>query len=146
MSITLHNLKSDRRAKHRPKRVGRGNASGHGTYSGRGGKGQTARTGGSKGLKLKGFRTLLLRTPKLGGFRSLYAKPAIVKLSTLEKNFADNSLVTKEELLAKKLVPNIVSGVKVLGGVKLTKKLNIEDCEVSQSVRAAVEASGGTVK
>lgn len=86
--FNLHNLKPARGSKHKIKRVGRGNSSGHGTYSGHGGKGQTARTGGSKGLKLMGLRQLLLRTPKLGGFRSQYAKPATLKINVLEKHFA----------------------------------------------------------
>lgn len=146
MPLTLHNLKLDRHAKHRLKRVGRGNASGHGTYSGRGGKGQTARTGGSKGLKLKGFRALLLRTPKLGGFRSPYAKPAVAKLAVIDKYYPADSTVTKEDLLAKKLVAKISAGVKIIGPARVTKKLNIVGCQVTQSVREAIEAAGGTVE
>lgn len=81
--LTINNLKPAVGSKHCPKKVGRGNASGHGTYSCRGGKGQTARSGGGRGLKLRGFKALMQSTPKLGGFRSLNLKPATIALSVL---------------------------------------------------------------
>jgi len=82
-----HTLKPAHGAKHSPKRVGRGNASGHGTSSTRGGKGQTARSGGSRGLARLGFRRLMQSTPKLRGFKSLNDKPIVVYISDLEKYF-----------------------------------------------------------
>jgi len=145
MVLTLHNLKLNRRSKHRVKRLGRGNASGHGTYSGHGGKGQTARTGGSKGLKIKGMRQLLLRVPKLGGFRSPYPKPAALSWSVLAKHFDAGAEVTRQALLVKRLVPRIAVGVKIVGPAKVTKKLNLVGLKVSKSVQAAIEAAGGTV-
>ncbi len=65
--ITLSNLQPKIGSRHRRKRVGRGNASGHGTYSGRGIKGQRSRSGGKKGLKLKGLRHNIKNFPKLRG-------------------------------------------------------------------------------
>ena len=93
-----------------------------------------------------GLRQLLLRTPKLGGFRSQYAKPATLKINVLEKHFADNATVTKEDLLAKKLVSAVKHGVKILGPGQVTKKLHLVGCEVSKTVRGAIEAAGGSVK
>lgn len=74
MSIKLHNLQSVIKTKPK-KRVGRGNASGKGTYSGRGIKGQRARAGGRGGLKKRSImRQLIKKTPKIGGFKSLKQK------------------------------------------------------------------------
>lgn len=74
MSIKLHNLQSVIKTKPK-KRVGRGNGSGKGTYSGRGIKGQRARAGGSGGLKKRSImKQLIKKTPKIGGFKSLNQK------------------------------------------------------------------------
>src|SRR3989344_2578682 len=102
--LEVHTLKPARGAKHRVKRIGRGNASGHGTYSTRGGKGQTARSGGSRGLKLKGFKFLLQSTPKLRGFNSLQTKPTEVYLADLEKHYANGETVDLKSLQEKNLV------------------------------------------
>src|SRR3989344_399564 len=91
--LTLHNLKINKKAKKKTKRVGRGNASGHGTYSGRGLKGQKARAGGKGGLKRRGLKQLLRNKPKLGGFKSLKPKMAIVDLDQLEKVFTIGEIV-----------------------------------------------------
>ncbi|PIY78798.1 MAG: 50S ribosomal protein L15, partial [Parcubacteria group bacterium CG_4_10_14_0_8_um_filter_35_7] len=87
MSLSLHNLKSRKRKKR--KRVGRGNASGHGTYSGRGLKGQKSRSGGKKGLKLKGFKVIIQNIPKTRGFKSIHPKMEIVNTGDLEKKFKE---------------------------------------------------------
>src|SRR3989338_10160525 len=93
VELTLDNLKINFGAKKKRKRVGRGNASGHGTYSGRGLKGQRARSGGKKGLKLRGLKQLLKNKPKIGGFRSLKPKMAVVNLSDLENNFSAGEII-----------------------------------------------------
>jgi len=67
MTLSLSNLLSVK-TKNPKKRLGRGNASGEGGYCGRGLKGQRSRSGGRKGLKIKGLRILSRRLPKLGGF------------------------------------------------------------------------------
>jgi large subunit ribosomal protein L15 len=66
MTINLSELRSSKNQKKR-KRVGRGNGSGRGTYSGRGQKGQRSRSGGKKGLKVKGLKTFIAQTPKRKG-------------------------------------------------------------------------------
>ena len=63
--LSPHTLKPAHGSKRKKKNIGRGNASGHGTSSTRGGKGQTARSGGSRGLKRLGFKTQLTQTKKL---------------------------------------------------------------------------------
>jgi len=144
--ITLSNLKNFPKSKKRPKRVGRGNSSGHGTYSGRGQKGQRARSGGKKGLKLKGIKPIIKRLPKLGGFKSIQPKMAIVNLENLEKNFSDGDLITPEKLLEKNLIKSLKTGVKILGRGKLSKKLIVQAYAFSKSAENAIKKAGGEVR
>lgn len=146
MSLELHQLKPSPKSRKKRKRVGRGNSSGHGTYSTRGLKGQKSRSGGKKGLKLKGLRQMLLNTPKLRGFKSIHPKKNIVNLSQLEVNFAPLDEVTPKLLLKKKIISNIKGGVKILGGGNLTKKLIIEGCEVSSRALSEIKKVGGEIK
>lgn len=126
------------------KRVGRGLGS-TGTYSGRGQKGQRARSGGRKGLKLMGMKKLIQSTPKLRGFKSFYPKFTVVNLSDLENKFKDNDKVNPRTLLEKGLVGKINTEVKILGSGDLTKKLILEDCGISASAREKIEKAGGKV-
>jgi len=143
MEIELNNLKPGYKRKAR-KRVGRGNASGQGTYSGRGGKGQTARAGGNIRPGFEGGRTtLIMQTPKMRGkgFRSIQAEAEIVKISRLNI-FSDGDQVTLKTLRQKGLAEG--SRVKILSGGKLTKKLNVE-VPVSAKAKEQITASGGQV-
>ncbi|MFH1047577.1 MAG: 50S ribosomal protein L15 [Patescibacteria group bacterium] len=142
----MHNLKPAAGARTKVKRVGRGNASGKGTTAGRGTKGQAARTGGRNRRKLRGFRQIMLATPKLRGFRSLKAKPETVQLEVISKAFEANEAVTPANVLKKGLVSSAKNGVKIIGAAKLKKKLAIDGCAVTASVREAIEGAGGEVK
>ena len=143
--LTLHNLKINKKAKKKTKRVGRGNASGHGTYSGRGLKGQKARAGGKGGLKRRGLKQLLRNKPKLGGFKSLKPKMAIVDLDQLENNFETGEIINAKKLFAKKLIKTVKNGVKILGSGKITKKLSVTADDFSESAKKAIIESGGNV-
>src|SRR5438552_19029306 len=100
--IKLHQLKKHPKSARRRKVVGRGLGSGHGTYSTRGGKGQTARTGHSKmPARFEGGRQPLIRQlPKSRGFKSLSDKAVVVELDKL-KLFNDNEVVTARALVEK---------------------------------------------
>lgn len=143
MVLRLHNIGQRKKGR---KRLGRGNASGHGTYSGKGQKGQRARSGGKGGLKLMGFRRTLLNTPKMKGMKPR-AKAEIVLLSSLEKYFDPGEAVTLAALWEKRLIKTVRHGVKILVGAndKLTKKLAVIDCRVSAAAKALIEKAGGTV-
>lgn len=144
MGLTLHTIKPFPKSRKKVKRVGRGLGS-TGTYSGRGQKGQRARSGGRKGLKLMGMKRLIQSTPKLRGFKSLYPKLTAVNLFNLEKKFKDNDKVNPRTLLEKGLVGKMNAEVKILGGGDITKKLIIEGCAVSGSAREKIEKSGGKI-
>ena len=146
MTLSPTTIKSAAGSRHSTKKRGRGNASGHGNYSGRGGKGQTARSGGQRGLRLKAFRRLMQSTPKLRGFNSLNTKPSEIYLSELDKNFDNGAEVTIADLRAKNLVFASARHAKVLGTGELTKKLNLVGITCTKPAQAKIEKAGGTVK
>lgn len=134
------------------RRIGRGGK--RGKTSGRGGKGQTARAGNSTRPEMRDF---IKKLPKLRGHgvnraRTVNAekvRPIVVNVSALEAAFEAGATVTPKTLVAAKVI-NTVSkrapAVKILGNGELKKKLSVEDCQVSQSAKAKIEASGGSVK
>ena len=141
MTISLANLKN--KASKKRKRKGRGNASGHGTYAGRGLKGQRSRTGGRKGLKQLGLKQTLRRIPKKKGFKSIHPAPSVVNLDMLNRHFSDGEMVNFKKLIGKGLVKYSPAGYKVLGQGKLTKKLTVRAEAFSKSAKAAILKAGG---
>jgi large subunit ribosomal protein L15 len=144
MSLAMHTIKPAAGSRHRKKILGRGNASGHGTYSTKGQKGQRARSGGRKGLKIKGFKRMILSFPKLRGFKSSHPKPAILNLKDLKK--IRDAKITPEVVLKSGLVYNIKDGVKILGDGEIKRAIIVEGCAVSKSAKEKIEKAGGTVK
>lgn len=144
--IKLHQLKKHPKSTKRRKVVGRGLGSGHGTYSTRGGKGQTARTGHSKmPARFEGGRQPLIRQlPKNRGFKSLAEKAFAIKLDKLAV-FNDGDEVTLTTLRGKGLVSNTISTIKIVGGGKLSKKLSVK-VPVTGPAKEAITAAGGSVK
>jgi large subunit ribosomal protein L15 len=144
MALKLYNLRPARGAKKNKKRIGRGDSSGHGTYSTRGQKGQRARSGGRGGLKLKGLKSGIQSIPKLGGFKSLKPKLDAINLDVLEKNYKNGDFVDALSLWQKGL-SNSKYNVKILGNGAISKKLTIAGLKISQSAAAAIEKAGGKV-
>lgn len=131
------------------KRRGQGNASGNGTFAGRGCKGQNARSGGGVRLGFEGGQTpLIQRMPKLRGFnnpRKIIAQP--LNLSALEAHFEDGETVNFETLVSKRLVRKNNPAVKILGEGELTKKLTLApEILVSKSAKEVITKAGGTVE
>jgi large subunit ribosomal protein L15 len=137
------------------KRVGRGPGSGKGRYSGRGIKGQKARSGSH--MMRAGFEggqmPLQMRTAKLRGNTSADAMPIgpfrtysqPVNLRDLEARFEAGEEVTPETLKAKGLIRSIRKDVKLLGVGDLTKKLTVTVHGASATAREKVEGAGGTL-
>lgn len=142
--LKLHQIKKNPKSLHRRKVVGRGLGSGHGTYSTRGGKGQTARTGHSKmPVNFEGGRQPIVRQmPKLRGFKSLSVKPMPISLSRLNV-FNDGDIVDLKALVNKGIVDASINKVKILKG-EIKKKLEIK-LPVSASVKMDIEKLGGKV-
>ncbi|MEA3272129.1 MAG: 50S ribosomal protein L15 [Patescibacteria group bacterium] len=146
MPLALHTIKPAKGSKRNKKRVGRGNASGHGTYSTRGLKGQRSRSGGKGGLKYKGMKQMLLSVPKKRGFKSLKPKPEVLNINDLDAKFNDNAKITPKTLRESGLISKIDKGVKILGKGETEKKFTIIGCDVSKSAREKIEKSGGIIK
>ena len=142
--MKLHELKAPPGARQKAKRVGRGTGSGHGKTSGRGQKGQNAR---SEGFRLGfegGQMPLAQRLPKLGGFKNPFKiEYAVVNLSKLSR-FKDGTSLDQAAFVEAGLA-DPGQKVKVLGAGKLRRKLTITADAVSDSARAAIEARGGTI-
>ena len=132
--LSLNSIKKARGRARKSKRVGRGNASGRGTYSTRGLKGQKARSGVS-GLKRLGMKKQLLQIPKLRGFKSHHPKNQIVSVASLNRHFKDGETVNPAALLEKQLIASPTAPVKILGKEKLTVKLKFENIKMSAGVK-----------
>lgn len=143
--LTLHNLKKFSKSTKKRKRVGRGNASGHGTYATRGMKGQRSRTGGRKGLLKKGFKVTLQRLPKNKGQKSFKTVREIINLDDLEKNFANGFFCQIKDYYEKGLIKDLVCRVKILGDGQLTKKLKVAAHNFSKKAKAAIIKAGGEI-
>ena len=130
------------------KRIGRGNASGHGTTAGRGTKGQLSRSGGGKGAGFEGGQQpLAMRLPKLPGFiHHGRVEYVAVNVSRLDKVFADGDVVDSESLVAKGVIKHDYIPVKVLADGEITKKLTVRVDKVSAAAQSKIEAAGGKVE
>lgn len=144
MSITANTIKSNKNARSRAKRVGRGNSSGKGTYSGKGMKGQKSRSGSGNTMRV-GFKASLQKMPKLRGFKSLQAKKATVTLAMLERGCEEGAKVTPAYLEKKGLIAHAGNGVKIVARGELKKKINVHKCLASKTALAAIEKAGGSV-
>jgi large subunit ribosomal protein L15 len=142
--MRLHDLKPRPGAKHRRKRLGQGESSGHGKTAGRGGKGQTARSGSSIRIGFEGGQMpLIRRIPKRGFNNTRFGTRYIaVNLESLNQ-FEDGARVDVAALKAAGLANGPGDGVKILGDGDLTKKLTVCAHAFSAAARAKIEAKGG---
>ena len=142
--MKLHELKSNEGAFKTSKRVGRGTSSGHGKTSGKGHKGQNARSGGGVRPGFEGGQLpLFRRLPKRGFSNAMFkVRYATINVSDLEK-FDDGAVVTPELLKEMGILKKQLSGVKVLGNGDLTKKLIVKAHAFSSSAQEKIEAKGG---
>ena len=143
--MRLHDLKPRPGAKHRRKRLGQGEASGHGKTSGRGGKGQTARSGSSVRIGFEGGQMpLIRRIPKRGFNNKAFATRYIpVNLDALNK-FEDGATVDEAALRTLGVANGTVKRIKILGDGELTRKLTIKVHAFSASAREKIEKLGGS--
>jgi len=145
MSLDPSQLRPPKGATHAKKRVGRGNSSGHGTYSGRGLKGQKSRSGKGVRLGFEGGQLPLARKMHvLRGFNNKWRvayQP--VNLSSLER-FADGTVVTPDSLKEAGLLRHLREPVKVLARGELTRKLTVMAHGFSAAAKARIEELGGT--
>jgi large subunit ribosomal protein L15 len=140
-------IKPPKGAKKPRKRLGRGNGSGHGNFSGRGMKGQNSRSGGGVRPGFEGGQLpLIKRLPSMRGFTNIFRKEyAPVNLDSLSK-FPENSEVTPELMVKTGLVKNPRTLIKILGRGNLNIPLVVQAHKFSSSAINKIEAAGGSVK
>ncbi|KGX89340.1 MULTISPECIES: 50S ribosomal protein L15 [Pontibacillus] len=141
--MKLHELKPNEGTRKERNRVGRGMSSGNGKTSGRGHKGQKARSGGGVRPGFEGGQMPLFQRLPKRGFTNIHRKEfAIVNLDALNR-FEDGTEVTPELLLETGVVSKLKSGVKILGKGNVEKKLTVKAQKFSASAKEAIEAAGG---
>ena len=142
-----HELTPSAGARKSVKRVGRGQGSGHGTYSGRGCKGNKARAGFSVRPGFEGGQLpIIKRLPEKRGFVNLFPNRFnIVNLSQLNV-FEDGSGVDAKALLSAGLIKSLSLPVKVLGTGEIERKINIKAHKFSATAKQKIEAAGGKVE
>ena len=144
--MNLNELQPAEGSKFAPKRVGRGIGSGTGKTSGKGHKGQNARSGGGVRPGFEGGQMPLYRRLPKRGFKNIFAKQYVaVNVEELNK-LEDGAEVTVESFLATSAISKAGDGVKILGNGELTKKLTVKVNAVSETAKAKIEAAGGTVE
>ncbi len=131
------------------KRVGRGDGSGHGTYSGRGLKGQKSRSG-SGGSIPRGFEggqlPLFKRLPQKRGFTNIFrTEYSLVNIDKLNI-FESGSEVTPEKLLAAGLIKSLRHPIKILADGDINHPLVVKANKFSAAAKAKIEAAGGRVE
>ena len=136
--MKLHELKYNDGARRNRNRVGRGTSSGNGKTSGRGQKGQGARSGGFEG----GQTPLFMRLPKRGFTNHNAKEYAIINVEDLNK-FENGAVVDLEAVMEAKLVKKALDGLKVLGRGELNVALTVKASKFSKSAVKAIEAAGG---
>ncbi len=146
--MQLHDLEPAPGSKKRRKRVGRGTGSGHGTYAGRGRKGQKARAGGAKPPYFEGGQLpLVRRLPHKRGFVNIFrTEYATVNLERLNRLFEAGAEVTPEALIAAGAIKGTTKPIKILGRGELDKALTVHAHRFSAGARVKIEAAGGSVK
>ena len=144
--MQIHDLKL-KKAKKKRKTIGRGGKKG--TYSGRGNKGQKARSGGNVNPLFEGGRsTLVDHMKKKRGFKALDKKKNVVSIAEIVKKFPKGGTIDKETLIASGFITKnkMVNGVKILGKAEIKQKFSIaKEILLSASVRDAITKAGGEI-
>lgn len=142
----LHNLKPSKNQSKKAIRRGRGNSTGKGTFSGRGVKGQTARSGGKRRPGFEGGQTpLYMKLPKLKGFRNINrVEYKALNFKDINEQFGEKSKITKQDLIESRFI-KVDQPVKLLATGSIDKKIEIEVDKASKKAIEMVEKAGGKV-
>lgn len=141
--MKLHELKPAEGARKKEVRVGRGTGSGNGKTSGRGHKGQKARSGGGVRPGFEGGQMPIYRRLPKRGFKNIWRKEyAEVNVETLNR-FDDGAEVDAVALVECGILKNVQDGIKILGNGELKKKLTVKAQKFTKSAVEKIEAVGG---
>lgn len=141
----LNTLSSALGAKHSPKRLGRGIGSGLGKTSGRGHKGQKARSGGGVRRGFEGGQMpLIRRLPKFGFTSRKNLRTAEVRLNELSK--VESKIINLQSLKEANVIAQEILFAKIILSGKVEQAFKIEGLSVTKGARAAIEAAGGSIE
>ena len=142
--MKLHELSPNPGSVKTRKRVGRGAGSGLGKTSGKGHKGQNARSGGGVRVGFEGGQLPLFRRLSKRGFNNYEFRTVYATVNVGDLNrFEEGTTVTPELLIETGLVKKELDGIKVLGNGELTKKLTVKANKFSDSAKTKIENIGG---
>ena len=142
--MRLHELSPVDGSKKDVKRIGRGHGSGWGKTSGKGHKGQKARSGGSIRPGFEGGQMPLQRRVPKRGFNNIFRKKIVaLNVNQLDSKFDNGAVVDAEALKNAGLVKNSFEVIKILGNGELTKSLTVKVDAFSESAKKAIEEAGG---
>lgn len=144
--MNLENIPTIKGATHPTKRLGRGEGSGHGKTSGKGHKGQKARSGGGIRIGFEGGQMPLYRKLPRRGFNNFNFKTSFQLVNVKQLDQLDGDIVNRATLLDAGLIRDNGQAIKLLGDGELKRALTIELDQVSASAKAKVEAAGGQIK
>ena len=147
MALNQHTIRPAK-AKKNKKRVGRGDASGSGSYSGKGMKGQNSRSGGGVRVGFEGGQNpLIKRLPSMRGFNNIFKRQYnVVNLDTLSRICPDGGAITAEVLVDAGVLKNTNKHLKVLGRGNIAAAFNITAHKFSIAAKDKIEAAGGSAK
>ena len=145
--MKLHELEIPLGSRKSKKRLGRGNGSGLGTTSGRGGKGQTARAGSKIRRGFEGGQMpLYRRIPKRGFTNPTRKEYAVINIGALNELFETGQTVTPDDLLDRRVIRNLLNGLKILGHGDLSKALHVKAHRFTKSATEKITQAGGTIE
>tara|TARA_Y100000588_G_scaffold127351_1_gene139582 strand:+ start:1054 stop:1506 length:453 start_codon:yes stop_codon:yes gene_type:complete len=147
MSMQQNTIKSNQPRKNR-KRVGRGDGSGNGSYSGRGMKGQKSRSGGGVRPGFEGGQLpMIKRLPSLRGFTNVFKKQFnAVNLDRIIEKFPEGGDIETKDLVGARVIRDNGHPTKILGRGEVTVVLNITANKFTKSAKEKIETAGGSVK
>ena len=143
--MNLENIPTIKGATHSTKRLGRGHGSGHGKTSGKGHKGQKARSGGGIPVGFEGGQMPLYRKLPRRGFNNHNFRTTYQTVNVSELSRVEGTVINRSVLIENGLIRDNKEGVKILGNGKLEKAFTVEVDKVSASALEKIEAAGGTV-
>ena len=141
--MRLNELKPNPGSKSKKIRKGKGHASGHGKTSGRGHKGQNARTGGFHKVGFEGGQMPLQRRVPKRGFTSNQKDSAELRLDQLEKVEAE--VIDIDALKNANIVPRYIQRVKVIASGSIGKAVKLQGIKLTKGAQEAVKKAGGTI-
>ncbi len=142
--MKLHELYPAEGSTKKVKRIGRGAGSGTGKTSGKGHKGQNARSGGGVRPGFEGGQMPLHRRVPKRGFVNIFAKHfATINLSDLQNKFNEGDIVDEHSIISSGLIKKRLDGIKVLGNGEVSKKLTVKVTSFSKSAKDKIEQVGG---